>query len=335
MADALVKTNRLAVVFGGSGFIGRHVVRALVKDGWRVKVASRRPDLAFHLQPIGKVGQIHAVQANLRYPESVAEALRDADAVVNLVGILSPGGEQSFEAVHAEGAETVAKAAKAAGAQRFLQFSALGADKASGSVYARTKAEGEARVRAAFPEAVILRPSVVFGPEDQFFNRFAAMSRFLPFLPLVGGGGTKLQPVFVGDVAAAAAMGLNGGAKAATTYELGGPEVATMRRILEFVLRTTQHKRPLVKLSFDQAKTVGGLTEILRAATLGLMPEMLALTKDQVELLKSDNVVSKEAKAEGRTLEGLGIMPDSFEAIAPAYIGRYRPTGQYADRRMA
>lgn len=335
MAEALVRTGRLAVVFGGAGFIGRHVVRALVKDGWRVRVASRRPDLAFHLQPIGKVGQIHAVQANLRYKDSVERALRNADAVVNLVGLLSESGEQTFAAAHADGAETVARAAKAAGVKTFVQLSAIGADASSASAYARTKADGEARVAAAFPGAVILRPSVVFGPEDQFFNRFATMARLMPFLPLVGGGETKLQPVFVGDVAKAAAIALNGGAKPGTVYELGGPQVVTLREIMEFVEDATQHKRPLVKLGFEQASALGGVTELLRRISLGLLPETFVITRDQVELLRSDNVVSAQAAAEGRDLKGLGIAPESFEAEAPAYLGRYRPTGQYADRRAA
>ncbi|PNG27268.1 complex I NDUFA9 subunit family protein [Methylocella silvestris] len=335
MADQLIRTKRLAVVFGGSGFIGRHVVRALAKDGWRVRVASRRPDLAFHLQPLGKVGQIHAVQANLRYPDSIERALRGADAAVNCVGILSPSGEQTFDAIHASGAEAIAKAAKAAGVKSFVQISAIGADEASASAYAKTKAKGEALVAAAFPGAVILRPSVVFGPEDEFFNRFAAMGRFMPVLPLIGGGETKLQPVFVGDVARAAALALDGKAKPGAIYELGGPEVATMRRIMEFVLKITERKRRLVTLSFDQAKSVGGVTEVLSKLSLGLLPKMLEITQDQVELLKHDNVVSKAAIAEGRTLQGLGLAPESFEAFTPTYLTRYRATGQYADRRMA
>jgi uncharacterized protein YbjT (DUF2867 family) len=335
MADALVKTGRLVTLFGGSGFIGRHVVRALARDGWRVRVASRRPDLAFHLQPLGKVGQIHAVQANLRYPDSIVHALRDAEAVVNLVGILSETGQQTFDSVQAEGAEALAKAAKAAGAGVFVQLSAIGADAASASGYARTKARGEALVQQAFPGAVVLRPSVVFGPEDQFFNRFAAMARYMPALPLIGGGKTKLQPVFVGDVATAVALAVERKAKAGTIYELGGPEVATLRRIMEFVLTATERKRPLTPLSFEQAKIIAKISEAATKFSFGLFPQTFAITQDQVELLKTDNVVSAAAIAEARTLEGLGITPESFEAFAPTYLGRYRPTGQFADRRFA
>ena len=220
-------TDRLVTVFGGSGFIGRHTVRALAKRGYRVRVAVRRPDLAFHLQPLGNVGQIHAVQANLRYPTSIAAAVEGADAVVNLVGLLHESGRNSFEAVQAFGAGAVARAARAASATQFIQVSAIGADAASSADYARTKAKGEAAVREAFAEAVTLRPSIVFGPEDDFFNRFAAMARLSPFLPLVGGGETRFQPVFVGDVAEAIARGVDGALKPGATYELGGPEIIT------------------------------------------------------------------------------------------------------------
>jgi uncharacterized protein YbjT (DUF2867 family) len=335
MADALVKTGRLVTLFGGSGFIGRNVVRALARDGWRIRVASRRPDLAFHLQPLGKVGQIHAVQANLRFPESVVHALRDAEVVVNLVGILSETGEQTFDAVQAAGAQAVAKAAKAAGAGVFVQLSAIGADAESASVYAHSKARGETLVAEAFPGAIVLRPSVVFGPEDKFFNRFAAMARYMPALPLIGGGETKLQPVFVGDVAKVVSLAADGKAKAGTIYELGGPEIATLRRIMEFVLKVTERKRPLVPLSFDQAKRIGAVGEKAMKFSFGLFPETFAITRDQVELLKKDNVVSAAAIAEGRTLQGLGIAPESFEAFTPTYLARYRATGQFAERRVS
>ena len=335
MADELIRTSRIVTVFGGSGFIGRHVVRALALDDWRIRVATRRPDLAFHLQPLGKVGQIAPIQANLRYPESVERAVREANAVVNLVGILSETGEQKFDTVQALGAQAVAKAAKAAGAAAFVQVSAIGADPDSSSAYAKSKAMGEAFVREAFPEAVILRPSVVFGPEDDFFNRFAAMARFMPALPLIGEGKTKRQPVFVGNVAEAVALAAGGKAKPGTVYELGGPEIATMRRIIEFVLKTTERKRALVPVSFAQAKTIGRITETVMKLSLGLFPKMFAITPDQVELLKTDNVVSAAAIAEGRTLQGLGIAPESFEAFAPSYLARYRATGQFADKRFA
>src|SRR6195256_4666718 len=237
MADELVKTGRLVNVFGGSGFVGRHVVRALAQRGWRIRVAVRRPDLAFHLQPLGDVGQIHAVQANVRHPQSIVHALRDAQAAINLVGILHESGAQRFDAIHHLGAQSIAKAAKQAGTEVFVQMSAIGADPSDSSVYAKTKAFGEAAVRQILPDAIIMRPSVVFGPEDQFFNRFAAMARLMPALPLIGDGTTKLQPVFAGDVATAIALAVDGKAKLGTTYELGGLEVATLRRIISFVLK--------------------------------------------------------------------------------------------------
>ena len=335
MADELVPTNRLVTVFGGSGFIGRHVVRALAQQDWRVRVATRRPDLAFHLQPLGKVGQIHAVQANLRYPNSVARALRGASAVVNLVGLLHESGKQNFDALHNMGAQTVAKAAEDAGVDAFVQMSAIGADPEVPSLYASSKALGEQAVRIFQPNAVILRPSVVFGPEDQFFNRFATMARFMPVLPLIGDGLTKLQPVFVGDVAKTVALAVNGAAKPGTTYELGGPEIATLRRIFEFVLEVTCRKRLLFPVSFERAKAIGAITHTLRNLSLGLYPEIFTITPDQVELLQIDNVVSAQANAEERTLLGLGIAPESFEAFAPTYLYRYRATGQFADRRIA
>ncbi len=328
--ETLVKTGRLVTVFGGSGFVGRYVVKALAEHGWRVRVASRRPNLAFDLQPSGKVGQINAVQANLRYPRSVARAVRDAEAVVNLVGLLAPSAKQTFAALHAEGVATLVEAAKAAGITRFVQVSAIGANASSGSEYARTKAAGEASVLRAFPDAVILRPSVVFGPEDKFFNRFAAMARLMPALPLVGGGKGLLQPVFVGDVAEAVAKALDGAARPGTVYELGGPETRSFAQIMRFVLDTTERRRALMPLPFPAATVVARVTEVVKKASFGLLPEMLDMTQDQVELLKSDNVVSSAAVAEGRTLQGLGIAPQSFESFVPRYLGRYRKTGQYA-----
>jgi uncharacterized protein YbjT (DUF2867 family) len=329
MADELVKTGRLVTVFGGSGFVGRHVVRALAQRGWRIRVAVRRPDLAFHLQPLGNVGQIHAVQANVRYPDSVAHALRDAEAAINLVGILNESGAQKFDAVHNLGAQTVAKATTEAGVGTLVQISAIGADPASPSAYANTKAFGEQAVRIFHPDAVIMRPSVVFGPEDQFFNRFATMARFMPALPLVGGGATKLQPVFAGDVGTAIAVAVEGEAKPGTTYELGGPEIATLRRIIEFVLKVTERKRLLVPVSFERAKSLAFVIEIARKLSLGLFPEILAITSDQVKLLRRDNIVSPLAIAEGRTLQRLGITPEPFETLVPTYLYRYRRTGQF------
>ena len=313
-------TETLVTVFGGSGFLGRNVVRALAKRDFRIRVAVRRPELAGHLQPLGRVGQIHAVQANLRYPASVEAAMRDSHVAINLVGILAEGGAQSFDAVQAKGAETVAKTTAAAGA-RMVHVSAIGADESSTSAYARSKASGEKAVLAAVPSATILRPSVVFGPEDQFTNRFAALARISPVLPLIGGGATRMQPVYVGDVATAVAEAVDGKARAGATYELGGPEVLTMREIMEAICAITDRSRMLVPLPFGIAR--------LKAFFLQFAPGMLKLTPDQVELLKSDNVVSDGAKAAGLTLEGLGIAPDSMEAVAPQYLWRFRAAGQF------
>ena len=313
-------SDTLVTVFGGSGFLGRNVVRALCKRDYRIRVAVRRPELAGHLQPLGKVGQIHAVQANLRYPASVEAAMRDSDVAINLVGILTESGAQSFDAVQGAGAGAVAKAAAAAGA-RMVHVSAIGADENALSRYARAKAAGEKAVLAAVPSATILRPSVVFGPEDQFTNRFAALARISPMLPLVGGGLTKMQPVYVGDVATAVADAVDGKAKAGATYELGGPEVLTMREIMETILEITDRDRMLVSLPFALAR--------LQSIFLQFAPGALKLTPDQVELLRVDNVVSDAAKAAGLTLEGLGIQPDSLEGVAPQYLWRFRPAGQF------
>lgn len=325
--------NQLITVFGGSGFIGRHVVRALAKRGYRVRVACRRPELAFFLQPLGNVGQIQAVQANLRFPASIAAAVKGADAIVNLVGILTEDGKQRFESVQAEGAAAIANAAKAEGITRFVQMSAIGADAQSESVYAQTKAAGEQAVLAAIPSAVILRPSIVFGPEDSFFNRFASLARFAPALPLVGGGETQFQPVFVGDVAEAVARGVDGTLKGGTIYELGGPQVATFKQLLQFVCATTGRKRALVPLPFSVARVQASVMEALKYASFGLLPEEFLLTRDQVTLLEKNNVVSDAAKAEGRTLEGMGITPDTYETIAPTYLYRFRKTGQFDTAR--
>ena len=317
-----IPSETLVTVFGGSGFLGRHVVRALVREGYRVRPAVRRPDLAGHLQPLGRVGQIHAVQANLRYPESIEAAVRGADAVVNLVGILFERGKQRFEAVQAEGAAAVARAAAAVGA-RMVHVSALGADAGSPALYGRSKAAGEAGVLAAVPDATILRPSILFGPEDDFFNRFAALARMSPALPLIGGGATKFQPVFVGDVAQAIMRAVGGQAKDGTIYELGGPEVKSFRELMEYVLAVTERKRLLVPLPFGLAK--------LQAMVLQFMPKPL-LTPDQVELLRVDNVVSEAATAEGRTLAAFGIEPAAMEAIVPSYLWRFRKSGQFRGR---
>ena len=315
-----VPAPSLVTVFGGSGFLGRYVVGTLARLGWRVRVGVRQPHLANHLQPLGIVGQVMPVQANLRYPDSLAAACTGAEAVVNLVGILSVAGAQNFDAVHAEGAAAVAHAARQAGARRLVHISAIGADTESASHYARSKAEGEALALDAWSETVIVRPSILFGPEDSFFNRFAAMARVSPGLPLIGGGHTRFQPVYAGDVAEGIARLLTLDGAAGKTYEFGGPETFTFRELMEFMLRTIQRRRALVPLPWALAR--------LQAAVLQLLPGPL-LTMDQVELLKTDNVVSEAAAKEGRTLEGLGIEPQGIEAIVPAYLQRFRRAGQF------
>jgi NADH dehydrogenase len=314
--------DTLVTVYGGSGFLGRHVVRALAKRGYRIRVAVRRPELAGYLQPLGRVGQIHAVQANLRHAPSVEAAARDAQVLINLVGILFERGRQRFDKIHTYGAEQVALAASAHGA-RLVHVSAIGADENSPSHYARSKAAAERLVLAAQPKAVIMRPSILFGPEDDFFNRFAAMARMMPALPLIGGGKTRFQPVFAGDVAKAIAEAVDGNARDGTIYELGGPEVRTFKQLMQYVLATTERKRLLLPLPFFVAK--------LQASVLQFLPKPL-LTPDQVELLRVDNVVSDAAKADGRTLQGLGIEPESIEAIVPSYLWRFRKAGQFRNR---
>ncbi|HXF53121.1 MAG TPA: complex I NDUFA9 subunit family protein [Hyphomicrobiaceae bacterium] len=319
--------DRLAVVFGGSGFVGRYVVRALAREGWRVRAACRRPDLAGHLQPMGRVGQIHAVQANLRYPESVARALLGADAVVNAVGILAASGRQTFQQVHVAGPRAMAKAAREAGVEQLVHISALGADSKSPSNYARSKAEGEAAVLESFPDAVIMRPSIVFGPEDEFFNRFAAMARLSPVLPLIGGGRTRFQPVFVSDLAAAVAAACDGRAKGGTIYEIGGPEVLSFRQLLDRTLAWTGRERGYVNLPFWLAK-------LLALMTWPLPARLRPLTLDQVRMLQKDNVVSAAAEREGRTLAALGIeRPHAVGTMVPAYLERFRPRGQFSHYR--
>ena len=311
--------DTVVTVFGGSGFLGRHVVRTLAKRDYRIRVAVRRPELAGHLQPLGRVGQIHAVQANVRHPPSVDAAMRGAAAAVNLVAILSESGPQTFDAVQARGAATVAGVAQAHGA-RLVHISAIGADAQSPSHYARAKAEGEEAVLAAVPTASILRPSVIFGPEDHFTNRFAALARLSPMLPLIGGD-TRLQPAFVGDVARAVADAVDGRTRPGAIYELGGPEVLTMRQIWQIILSITERERLLVPLPFGLAK--------LKAAFLQFAPGDFKLTPDQVTQLKIDNIVSDAARTAGLTFEGLGIMPDSLEAVAPQYLWRFRAAGQF------
>lgn len=323
---ARAPSSQLVTVFGGSGFLGRHVVRALAKRGYRIRVAVRRPDLANFLQPLGVVGQIVPVQANLRYPASIRRATSQADIVVNLVGILQESGRQAFDAVQAHGAGDVAAAL--APEARIVHVSALGADRDSPSAYARSKALGEANVLASKPDAVIYRPSVIFGPGDSFFNRFATLARVLPVLPIAGAD-TRFQPVFVGDVAEAVARAVDGTVAGGTVYELGGPEVRSLRELIGYVLDITQRRRVLVPLPVRFASAQAMAMEILDLVSLGLLPNELKLTRDQVRLLQSDNVVSDEAVAEGRTLQGIGIRPEAIEAIVAAYLVRFRKNGQF------
>jgi NADH dehydrogenase len=309
-----MNTN-LVTIFGGSGFLGRHTVRALARAGWRIKVATRHPARGFFLRPLGAVGQIDFVKCDVSDPESVAQALAGAQAAVNLTGILFEKG-QTFEDVQADGAANVAQAAAAAGTRALVHVSAIGADLESDSAYAVTKAQGEQAVREAFPDAVILRPSIIFGPEDGFFNKFAAMARFFPALPLIGGGRTRFQPIFVGDVAQAILAALS--RQDGRTYELGGPSLYSFKQLMQLILRETGRRRALIPVPFALAS--------LKAAFLQLLPNPL-LTMDQVRLLKTDNVVSPTAAG----LADLGITPTSVEAVIPSYLWRYRAKGEYAD----
>ncbi|MGI9402146.1 MAG: complex I NDUFA9 subunit family protein [Rhizobiaceae bacterium] len=310
---------KLVTVFGGSGFVGRHVVRALARRGYRVRVAVRRPDLAFHLQPLGNVGQIKAIQANLRYQWTVDRAVEGADAVVNLVGILKETGKQNFAAVQQRGAAFVAEAARNEGAS-LVHVSAIGADPESESEYGRTKAEAEAAVLASVKNAVIMRPSIVFGPEDDFFNRFGSMARMSPFLPLIGGGHTRFQPVFVGDVAEAVALAVDGRARGGKIYELGGPEIVTFKECMEIVLEMTDHKRLLLTIPWSVAKAMGKLTGWLPGAPI---------TLDQVLMLQTDNVVSDKNIASKLTFKGLEIEPRNMDSVLSSYLVRFRPHGQF------
>ena len=318
---SLKRDGKLITVFGGSGFVGRHVVRALARRGYMVRVAVRRPEDAYFLQPFGNVGQIVSVQANLRDTASVARAVEGAWGVVNAVGILFEHGSQDFDAIHHHGAKTVAEQTAMAGIENFVHISALGASNLSPAAYARSKAAGENAVRAAYPSAQILRPSVIFGAEDCFFNLFADMARFSPVLPLIGGGKTRFQPVYAADVASAVLKRLEAGAKESRVYELCGPEVMSFKEVLELVLSATGRKRLLVPLPFFLAR--------IDAWFLQMWPWNPLLTVDQLRLLESDNVLSGAAKTQGRDLEGMGIAPASPRAVVPAYLAQFRPLGQF------
>ncbi len=313
----------LVTVFGASGFLGKHVVRSLVKDGWRVRAAVRRPHTAQDLKVIGNVGQVQLVQANIRFPKSVEKAVQGSDAVINLVALLFEAGKQSFESVHVRGAETLAIAARDAGVQNFVQVSAIGADAQSDSAYARTKAEAEAAVRAAMPNADIMRPSVLFGPEDEFFNRFAGMAQFAPALPLMGGGETKMQPVYVGDVAKAIAKKIGQGTSG-ETYELGGPQSYSFKELMQFTLETIDRKRFLAPVPWFAANMLGFMGELSGHAPF-VKP---FLTRDQVKNLKLDNVVADDALS----FADLGISLETIESIVPSYLGRFRKYGQFHEK---
>ncbi len=311
----------LVTVVGGTGFVGRYVVRALARAGWRVRVAARNPGAAPELKVMGDVGQIEFASVNLRDPRRVALAVAGASAVVNLVGVLQEGGAQSFQALQAEGARTLAQAAAAAGVGRFVQVSAIGADAGSASAYARTKAQGEAAVRAALPGAVVLRPSIVFGPEDDFFNRFGAMAAVSPVLPLIGGGATRFQPVYAGDVGEAVAAALARDDAPGRTYELGGPAIDTFRGLMEILLETTGRRRSLLPIPFPVAGLMAKGGDVV--AKLGLPAP---ITSDQLELLKHDNVADPALPG----LEALGVEPTALEAVLPTYLWRFRSGGQFA-----
>ncbi len=314
--------NRLVTIFGGSGFLGRYVARRMAQQGWRVRVATRRPNDAMFVRTYGAVGQVEPIFCNIRDDDSVRAALTGAEAVVNCVGILSEKGKNGFDAVQAEGAGRIARIAAAAGVARMVHVSAIGADADSDSDYARTKAEGEAAVLAHMPEAVILRPSILFGPEDGFFNRFAGMARMTPVLPMVGGH-TKFQPVYVDDVATVAAMGALGTAPGGI-YELGGPETRSFRELMEEMLQVINRRRILLNLPFWMARLMAFGLNAVQVVTLGLVHND-TLTADQIVNLRKDNVVTGDHKG----FADLGLVPLAPEAVLDSYLWRFRPSGQY------
>ena len=313
--------SKLVTIFGGSGFVGRYIARRMAKEGWRVRVATRRPNEAMFVKPYGAVGQVEPVFCNIRDDASVDAVMAGADAVVNCVGILAKNGKNTFDSIQAEGAGRVARLAAARGISRMVHISAIGANADSDSDYARTKAEGEAAVLASMPDAVILRPSIIFGPEDGFFNRFASMTRFGPVLPVVGAD-TRFQPVYVDDVARAAVAGVLGHAEAGV-YELGGPDVDTFRELMQQMLHVIRRRRLILNIPFPIARLMALGFDIANAASFGLIPAQI--TRDQVRNLANDNIVSDGA----RGFAELGIRPTSLEAVLPEYLWRFRPSGQY------
>ncbi len=314
--------SKLVTIFGGSGFVGRYIARRMAKEGWRVRVAVRRPNEALFVKSYGAVGQVEPILCNIRNDASVQAALAGADAAVNCVGVLNGLGKNTFDAVQFRGADRIARLAAAAGVTQFVQMSAIGADAGSNSEYARTKAQGEAAVLAAFPGAVILRPSIIFGAEDGFFNRFAGMARLGPILPVVGAN-TRFQPVYVDDVAAAAVKGVLGQA-AAGIYELGGPDVATFRDLMTRMLAVIRRRKLVLNIPFFAAGAMGAGFDLLQFVTGGFIPNGM-ITRDQVRNLARDNVVAPGA----RGFAELGITPTAMETVLPDYLWRYRPSGQY------
>lgn len=315
--------SKLVTIYGGSGFVGRYIARRMAKEGWRVRVAVRRPNDAIFVKPYGVVGQVEPVACNIRDDASVRAVMKGADAVVNCVGILNHSGKNTFDAVQASGAARIARLAAEEGVATLVHLSAIGADANSPSEYQQTKAAGEKAILAAFPKAVILRPSIIFGNEDGFFNRFAAMARFGPILPVVGAN-TRFQPVYVDDVAQAAVLGITGKA-APGIYELGGPDTETFRDLMRRMLHVIRRRRLIINVPFFAASLMGGAFDLLQTLSLGLIPNGM-VTRDQVRNLKADNVVSPGAKG----LADLGITPTAIEAVLPEYLWRYRPSGQYA-----
>jgi NADH dehydrogenase len=320
-----MEPNNLVTIFGGSGFVGTQIVQLLARAGYRVRVAVRRPDLAGHVKPLGSVGQVMPIQANVRNLESVQRAVKGAGTVINLVGIGYEGGKQRFRAVHTMGARNVAEASRQAGVTTLVHMSALGADPQSASNYARTKGLGEVEVQAAFKDAIIIRPSIIFGQGDTFFNRLGAMARYLPVLPVIGAK-ARVQPIYVGDVAAAFLAAVQGKVKAGRIYEIGGPETATQLEIMKRVLAETHRGNLLVPVP-------GGLGKLL-ALPFAFLPFAPLLTADQVELLQADNVVSDDARKEKRTLAAFGVAPTAMDAILESYLWRFMKNGQF-DRQTA
>lgn len=310
---------KIVTIFGGSGFIGRHVVRSLAKRGYKIKVAVRRPDLAFHLQPLGDVGQIKAIQANVRYPRSIEQAVQGSDIVINLTGTFNTSGKNNCAAVQEFGARAIAQATRKVKA-RLIHMSTLSADSDSQSQYCSSKGNGEKAVFDIIKSAIIMRPSLVFGPDDAFFNRFAGLASISPFLPLIGGGKTLFQPVYVGDVAEAIAKAVDGDLRTGRIYELGGSRVASFRECMELMLEVINRKRTFIPLPWFAASAIAKLTGWIPGAPI---------TSDQVKILQSNNVVSDEAIRQKRTLEGMGIKPRRMASILPSYLVRFRPQGQF------